>query len=277
MASGPAASGDRTAVTALRSLDGVRPLYILPTDPLAEEVLIPGFRVAGKVDCMVGFFSSEVLASLAPGLATYVTGSKSSFRLVVSPLLRAEDLVAIEEGLKWAEEVAKRILDELVVTEDLLQRHTLKCLSWLLREKRIEIKVALMKEALFHPKVWLFEDTGDVVAVHGSGNATYAGIRRNIEQIVISRSWQDPNQRYITDKLRYEFGRFWENRDDSCIVIPMPEAVRERLLSTYSSESAPSEDELRALYARAEGLTEKPEPLKPVAVPRCGLQDSWLA
>ena len=266
-----------TALRALRSLDGVRPLYILPTDPLAEEVLIPGFRAAGKVDCMVGFFSSEVLASLAPGLATYVTGSKNSFRLVVSPLLRAEDQAAIEEGLKSTEQIADRILEELMFTEDLLQRHTLKCLTWLLREGRIEIKVALMKDALFHPKVWLFENSGDVVAAHGSGNATHAGVRRNIEQIVISRSWQDPNQRYISEKLHYEFERLWERKDDNCIVIPMPVAVKERLLRTYSSEVAPSEEDLRALYTRAKGLTELVEPLEPISVQNAGFQvPDWL-
>ena len=243
-------------------LDGVRPLYILPADPLAEEVLIPGFRVAGKVDCMVGFFSSEVLASLAPGLATYVTDSGNSFRLVVSPFIRAEDQAAIEEGLQSPEEIADKILAQLIVTEDLLQHHTLQCLTWLLRQKRIEIKVALMKDALFHPKVWLFERSGDVVAAHGSGNATYAGIRKNVEQIVISRSWQDPNQRYIAEKLYYEFERLWERKDDNCIVIPMPEAMEERLLRTYNSESAPREDELRALYARAAALTEPRESLE---------------
>ena len=124
--------------------------------------------LGGMSGMMVGFFSSEVLASLAPGLATYVAGSENSFRLVVSPLLRAEDQAAIEKGLKSAEEIADRILEELIVTEDLLQRYTLKCLTWLLREKRIEIKVALMKDALFHPKVWLFERSSDVVAAHRS-------------------------------------------------------------------------------------------------------------
>ena len=266
---------DRATVTApraLRSLDGVRPLYILPTDPLAEEVLIPGFRAAGQVDCMVGFFSSEVLASLAPGLATYVTGSENSFRLVVSPLLRAEDQAAIEEGLQSAEEIADKIFEQLIVTEDVLQCHTLKCLTWLLRERRIEIKVAFMKGALFHPKVWLFERSGDVVAAHGSGNATHAGIRRNIEQIVISRSWQDPNQRYIAEKLHYEFERLWEKKDDNCIVIPMPEAVKEHLLRTYSSRVAPSEDDLRALYTRAKGLTEQAKTPEPVSVQSVGFR-----
>ena len=261
----------------LRSLKGVRPLYMLPADPLAEEVLIPGFQSAGKVDCMVGFFSSEVLASLAPGLATYISGSENSFRLIISPLLRAEDQVAIEDGLNSAEETADRILEELIVTEDLLQRHTLKCLSWLLREGRIEIKVALMKDALFHPKVWLFENGSDVVAAHGSSNVTYAGIRKNIEQIAISRSWQDANQRYITDKLGYEFGRLWENKDDNCLVIGMPEAVRQRLLRTYSSETPPTEDDLRALYGRAAGVPEEPEPCEPASVQHTGFAiPGWL-
>ena len=242
------------------TLDSVRPLYILPTDPLVEEVLIPGFRMADKVNCMVGFFSSEALASLAPGLATYISCSENSVRLIVSPHLSAEDCAAIEEGVKSADEVADKILEELIVTEDLLQRHTLQCLSWLLRKQRIEIKIVLMKDALFHPKVWLFEYEEDVIAVHGSSNATHAGIRKNIEQIAISRSWQDPNQRYITDKLRYEFDRLWEDKDDSCFVVPASEAVRQRLLRTYNSNAPPTEAELRRLYNRASRVSEKPEP-----------------
>ena len=69
----------------LRSLVDIRALYMLPNDPLAEEVLIPGFQTAAKVDCMVGFFSSAVLSSLAPGLATYISDSENSFRLIISP------------------------------------------------------------------------------------------------------------------------------------------------------------------------------------------------
>ncbi len=134
-----------------------------------------------------------------------------------------------------------------------------------------------MKDALFHPKVWLFEKGGEVVATHGSSNVTYAGIRKNIEQIAISRSWQDPNQRYITDKLCYEFGRLWENKDNNCLVIGLPEAVRHRLLRTYSSASPPTEDELRALCERATGSSEEPKPFQPACVPRTGFATpNWL-
>ena len=261
----------------LCSLQWIQPLYMLPRDPLDEEVLIPGFQAAATVDCMVGFFSSDVLASLAPGLATYIASPKNSFRLIISPLLSAKDQAAIEDGFNSAEVAAGRILEELIITEDLLQRHTLKCLAWLLRERRIEIKVAMMKDALFHPKVWLFGNSGNVVAVHGSSNVTYAGLRKNIEQIAISRSWQDPNQRYITDKLRYEFDRLWENKDDNCIIIGLPEAVQLRLLQTYSSEMPPTEDELRTLYGRAARLSKELEPFDPVPVqPECFTVPDWL-
>lgn len=243
----------------LRSLQDIRPLYFLPNDPLAEEVLIPAFKSATKVDCMVGFFSSAVLSSLAPGIATYICSTNNSFRLIISPLLRKEDQEAIERGLKFSEDIASEILEDVLVTEDLLQQNTLKCLSWLIRMGRIEIKIALMKDALFHPKVWLFQEGADVMAPHGSSNVTYAGIRKNFEQITVSKSWEDPNQKYITDKLSYQFAQLWQNTEESCIVIPMPQAIRDQLLKNYHSEIPPTEAEMLALYNRATNQADEEE------------------
>jgi superfamily II DNA or RNA helicase len=209
------------------------------------------------------------LAALAPGIATYINGSQHSFRLIISPLVRHEDRVALEDGIRTADDVARGILEELIVTQDLLERHTLKCFSYLLRTRGIEIKIALMKDALFHPKVWLFETAADVMAAHGSSNVTYAGIRKNIEQIAVSKSWEDPNQRYITDKLRYEFSRLWDNKEDSCLVIDLPQAIKDQLLRTYTSEAPPTEAELRELYDRATGTSAREvEPTEPSVIPR---------
>jgi len=232
-----------------------RPLYMLPMDPLADEVLIPAFRTADSVDCMVGFFSSEALGHLAPGLATFIGRSDSPFRLIVSPLLRDEDRSAIERGL--VEQVAETIMDGLIITEDILEQHTLKCLSWLLREGRVVIKVALMRNALFHPKVWIFESRGDSVAVHGSSNLTLAGIRKNIEQVSTSQSWLDPTQLSITKRFRDQFDRLWDDRDPNCIVVDMPEAIRHRLVRVYSTDTPPTEDDLRSLYRRATDIQER--------------------
>ena len=240
--------------TGLRGHD-FRPLYMLPTDPLADEVLIPAFSAADSVDCMVGFFSSEVFGSLAPGLATFVARSNRPFRLIVSPLLRDEDRSAIERGL--VEQVAETVMDRLIITEDILEQHTLKCLSWLLREGRVVIRVALMSDALFHPKVWIFESQGDRVAVHGSSNVTLAGIRKNIEQVSTSQSWLDPTQLSVTKRFRDQFDRLWADQDPNCIVVDMPEAIRHRLVRVYSAVAPPTEDDLRSLYRRATDIQER--------------------
>ena len=95
------------------------------------------------------------------------------------------------------------------------------------------------------------------MAVHGSSNVTRAGIRENIEQIAVSKSWEDPNQRYITEKLCYQFEQLWDNKDDSCVVITMPQAIRDRLLQNYHSDTPPTEEDLRDIYHRAAALAKE--------------------
>ena len=237
----------------LRTIPDIRPLYILPKDPVTKDVLIPCFQSATSVDCMMGFFSSEILVSLAPGLASFIDCSDESLRLIISPLLRTEDREAIELGTISSEEIVSSALEDFIVTENAIAQYTLKCLSWMLRHGRVEIRIALMKDALFHPKVWLFHDNNDVIAVHGSSNMTYAGVEKNIEQLSISKSWEDSNQSYIAERFCDQFGQLWENRDDICTVISIPQAIKENLLKTYKSDIPPTEAEFYTLYEEETG------------------------
>ena len=237
----------------LRTIPDIQPLYILPKDPVTKDVLIPSFQSATSVDCMMGFFSSEILVSLAPGLASFIDSSDESLRLIISPLLRTEDREAIELGTASTEDIVREALEDFIVTENAIAQHTLKCLSWMLRHGRVEIKIALMKNALFHPKVWLFHEGGDVIAAHGSSNMTYAGIQKNIEQLTISKSWGDSNQSYITEKFCDQFKQLWANYDETCTVIPIPQAIEENLLKTYNSGIPPTEAEFHTLYEEETG------------------------
>ncbi len=232
----------------LRTIPDIQPLYILPKEPLTKKVLIPCFQSAAHVDCMMGFFSSEILASLAPGLATFINATEGNLRLVISPILSPEDQAAIKEGLISPEEITNDVLTEIIFTEDFVAQHTLKCLSWMLHHGRIEIRIALMKNALFHPKVWLFNKPDDVIAAHGSSNMTHAGIQKNIEQISISKSWEDTNQRYTVERLCNQFKQLWANEDESCTVISIPQAIKENLLKSYHSDIPPTETDIQEFY-----------------------------
>jgi superfamily II DNA or RNA helicase/HKD family nuclease len=232
-------------------LEDVRPLYFLPADDLADEVLIPAFSCCTKAECMAGFFSSEALAALAPGLATYISSSSEPFRLIVSPFINEKDRAAIEAGLQSPADTAAEALSQMLITEDALKQHTLQCLSYLLSVGRLEMKIAVMEDALFHPKVWLFTDGAEVLAVHGSSNMTHPGIRKNFEQITISKSWTDPVQRYITEKLSYQFRRLWDNQEDHCIVLSAPQAINDQILRSFPRQGPPTEKDFRALYKKA--------------------------
>ena len=241
----------------LRTIPDIRPLYILPKDSLTDDVLIPCFQSAAYVDCMMGFFSSEILVSIAPGLATFINCSDESLRLIISPLLRTEDKEAIEDGIVSPEDIITTALEDFVVTENSIAQHTLKCLSWLLRHGRVEIKIAMMKDALFHPKVWLFREDDDVIAAHGSSNMTYAGIQKNIEQISISKSWEEYTQHYTTERLCEQFREFWADENEACTIVSMPQAIKENLLKTYNLDIPPTEDNFHALYKQATDAIEE--------------------
>ena len=241
----------------LSAFTDIRPLYFLPADPLAEEVLIPCFRVSCSLDFMVGYFSSTVLSEIAPGLASFIANTEETFRLIISPYLNEDDKRAIEEGVHSVEEVATDLLNGFFVTEDALERHALNCLTHLLRVGRIDIRVAIMKDALFHPKVWIFERGEEALAAHGSSNLTSSGIRRNFEQINVSRSWKDGTQSYIVEKFKYQFERLWANREDDCMVVDLPKAVKNHLLCDYGRGAPPSEDEFIELYRKASGRSEQ--------------------
>ena len=236
----------------LPAVGNLRPIYFLPEDPFVEDVLIPCFAAATNVDCMVGFFSSEALVSLAPGLATFINRSDGHFRLIISPVIGAADWDAIEAGVMSPETVANDFLDRLVITKDAIQRFTLECLTWMIREGRIKIQIALVKNGIFHPKVWLFHGTdGLMVTAHGSSNLTDAGIRKNVEQIAVAKSWDALNDAYTANALDRQFDELWEHSTEGCVVLDLPDAVRERLVQTYDSDSPPQESDLNSLFQRA--------------------------
>lgn len=75
----------------LGSLKYLKPLYFLPHDNLAKDVLIPALGCANSVNCMMGFFSSKSLSQIAPGLATFINSTNNKLQLIISPYLKAED------------------------------------------------------------------------------------------------------------------------------------------------------------------------------------------
>lgn len=231
----------------LRTLDKIKPIYFVPGEDLIGEVLIPALSRAERVDCMVGFFSGQSLSVLAPGLATFIANSTQPLRLIICPVLRQVDREAIDNGYKAPERAVEEFLLDGLTVNDALAHHTLRCLAYLIGLGRVQISIAVMRDALFHPKVWLISSGADVLAVHGSGNLTVSGLSRNYEQITVDNNWSDENGKFVVDRFQTEFEQFWSRTSPVCRIYDFPDAVAKRLVREYSGLGTPSEAELLAL------------------------------
>lgn len=232
----------------LAALEAAPPMFVLPRDDLLPT-LVPAIGASASLDCMMGFFASSSLAEIAPGLATFLRASRPPMRLLVSPFISATDQAALRDGA-GAEDLAESLFAEALPDADELARHTLRCLTWLIREGRLEMRFAFLKDGLFHPKVWLLNIQGQRLTFHGSSNMTGAGLGRNKEQMALARAWMDPYQAATERRLREEFGDLWDGDDDDCVVIRLSRAIEEQLLRTYGSGVKPTEEEAIKLWRK---------------------------
>lgn len=258
----------------LRTLPPFQPLYFIPHDNFIGEVIIPCLRIADEFRCMLGFFSSESLREIAPGLAEFLHRQHTQMRLLISPYLSSEDQIALTEGTTTAVEILeKKLLDlfgEARISEIALVRHTLDCLAYLVAAQRLKIKITLIHKALFHPKVWIFDEVEDSLIAHGSVNMTSRGLTANYEHISIECSWLNSKQAAVVNRFVQEFKSLWSGSREDAFVIPLPEAIHKKLLYEYQPNFPPTHSSfLEAWQADFErGFTHPlPDSLKKTFVP----------
>ena len=233
-------------------------LYVLPKDPLFSQVLVPALGSSTSLDIMMGYFASSSLEDIAPGLATFLRNTQAPLRIIVSPFLTNTDFDALTQDESHLADLARQVLVDEIPTEQHLSRHTLECLAWLIVQHRLVLKIAVMRGALFHPKVWLFQDVDSSAALHGSTNLTKSGLVFNREQLTLSRDWTGTESAYAIVRLRTEFDDLWAGGDDDCHVLDLPEAVARNVVETYKTDRMPDDAHLRALWNRAHKL---PDPV----------------
>jgi len=242
----------------LRDLKALKPLYTVPADDLVGEVLIPAMAASVSLQCMAGFFSSAAFRHVAPGIASFINETTGPFRLLISPWLDDDDRealrVAVERPEDILERVARTLLEEAKLSRSALEQHTLECLSYLLAAGRLVIRFVLMRTgALFHPKVWIFQDNTDLVVAHGSSNMTAAGLLFNFEAVSVERSWYGDEAMLRALRFSQLFEELWEGRSPDTLTVELPAGLT--LAKGTPSVPPTIEDFWRAWHSdAAEGL-----------------------
>ena len=208
----------------------IRPAYEIPDDNLVGEILVPAMRLCDDLRIGAGFFSSRCLAQIAPGLAAFVNETGNTLKLMVSPILTNEDQDAIRRGICEPQtvlnETIKRLFEKARMSESAVERHTVETLAYLVASDRLQMRVVLMKQGMYHNKIWLLRSGGQWLAVHGSGNATERGLLVNGEQMSIDRAWMDGEQSETRVNIFLEqWARRWNNQHPTSLTVEAGQAL----------------------------------------------------
>lgn len=225
------------------TLSQVRPAYEIPEDDLVGEVLIPALQFCEELRIGAGFFSSRCLGQIAPGLVSFLTDTSGTLQLMVSPELSEEDRLAISRGVAEPEAVLQEALSTLfekaLLSDSAIERHTAQTLSYLIASGRLDMRIALMEQGMYHKKIWLIRSGTDWLAVHGSGNATERGLLANGEQFSIDRAWLDGSQsEHRLNIFKERWDRQWRNENPLILTVPVGDALN--VLRTHSFPQPPT-------------------------------------
>ena len=182
----------------------------------------------------VGFFSSTSMAIAAKGLTALIKAG-GKMQLVASPKLSNEDIEAITQGIKEREEVIVEVtVKELELEFSKVVKHRLACLSWLLSQKLLDIKLAIPKnlksKGIYHEKLGIFVDSTDnFITFMGSANESSTAFLGNFECIDVYSSW-DLGVKNRALRKWDNFDKLWNNETNNLDVIDFPKAAKKSLL-----------------------------------------------
>jgi len=229
--------------TSFREL-AIKKSYDSDTDDILEDFYIPLLSCSILYRRLSGFFSSSSLAIAAKGISKLILNG-GKYQLITGAKFREVDMQAIKEVYENPEKIVEmRMLEELEAIEDEFIRDHVRALGWMIKNGRLEIKVAIVcdedglpltegfmeKRGVFHLKVGILEDKeGNKVSFSGSENESAAGWQDNIEEFKVFRSWIEEEKEYL-DADCQKFSRFWYGESKRAKVIDIPEAIKRRLI-----------------------------------------------
>ena len=179
-----------------------------------------------QFDIKLGFFSSSAINILSDGFATFLYNG-GRMRMVINDVLSVEDQQAFMVGetdvmipyfdLQNIQEI-KRTLSER-------DKHFFECLSWLIRNERLEIKIVAPKcgDGIAHTKCGVFADGLNRVAFEGSCNFSRTALIENLESITAFCDWDGQGDICKIDDIAEDFERTFFGNDDSVLYLKADE------------------------------------------------------
>ena len=215
---------------------------------------------ATRFDLMLGFFSSSAISILANGFATFLyNGGK--MRLIINDILTENDKNAIAKGVNPNADLPYFNLSDIEnIYETLSERdkHFFDCISWLIRNNRIKIKIISPQGGLgiSHTKSGVFYDGINVVGFDGSCNFSRTALIDNIESLTVSCDWDGKIEIAKINAIQKEFEEIVQEKDDTVSYISV-ENIKTQLANVAGEKSLTDllESEYNILQKQSQHIT----------------------
>ena len=209
---------------------------------------------ATQFDLMLGFFSSSAINVLADGFASFLYNG-GRMRLIINDILTEQDKAAFANGtLDTLPFFDLTDLEKLKSTLSERDAHFFECLSWLIKNDRLEVKIVAPKEGIgiSHTKTGVFGDGEDYVAFDGSCNFSRTALVDNIESLTVSCEWDGSIETEKARDIKEDFEKVFNGKDET-VVYMMTEQVRTQLIDGFKDKSLTTllEDEYKLIERHA--------------------------
>ena len=233
------------------------------------EFYAPALSRGVRYDRTTYKFSGAGLAAAAGGLAGFLRNG-GKMRLICDRETDRETMRALIEGGKDAAQAlgdpAAALND--ISPDDLPARDHLKLVAWLVKQGRLEVRIALHDGGIFHQKLGMIEDAaGDKVALDGSVNESLGGWRDNSESLSVFSSWEDARR---AEDIERRFALLWEGKSQSTKVIPLP-----RSYDDYLRDIAPPDADIARIVRRYGHGAPPPEDPRAAQMRRTGWENIY--
>jgi len=181
------------------------------------QFYLDGLANSNDFYLLLGYFSSSAINLLSVGFATFISkGGK--MKMVINQLLSSKDKEAIEKSQNQSK--VSKVFDladvvTLVKVLDEYDTHFFECLTYLIAEKRIEIKVIKPKDGkgISHYKSGVFSDGLNFVGYQASCNFTYFGLSENLEKLQTFLSWENGRSNIMINNELKMIDNYFNEKD----------------------------------------------------------------
>lgn len=186
------------------------------TEPI--QFYMDGLCNSKNFDLLLGYFSSGAINVLSLGFASFLYHG-GTLRMAVNNVLSQEDkdaIMAAKSGNAQIDYLDLSDIKGLKNTLDEYGRHFFECLTWLIANNRIQIKIIKPKygRGIAHYKSGAFSDGIDTVGFKASCNFTPFGLAENLEELDAFLSWENSRSSKMITRQNSDFEEIFSGRSE---------------------------------------------------------------